>query len=247
MRWAAIALSAAGILAIAGAILVTREHFIPQPETATGTAASPEEETVPSRPAEMTEVIRARPVAPEIVAQPQVAPEELQRVEPRAVLSPFAQPMRHRPKNHGRVYRPMIAAAGEVTGSGLTVTIAGVEVTAPDETCVDAEGQRWPCGVRARTAFRAFVRGRALACELPEEITEKRYIVPCTLGKQDVGTWLVAQGWAKALPGGPYEEAGEAARAAGVGIFGAAPAAEPLQIEPAVEVVPPAGTSPDVE
>lgn len=227
MRRAALALSAGGVLALAGAMLGLRVFLVPQPEIVP--TRPPEQAPRPrSSGVDMAKQARVRPVAPQVVAPPRIAPDELQRVEPREPLSRFAQPLPQRPKNRGRIYRPLVAAAGLVAGSGLTVTIAGLEVTPADETCVDAEGRSWPCGVRARSAFRAFVRGRALACDLPDELDKRDHTVACTLGRQDVGAWLVSQGWARALPGGPYAEAGEAARAAGKGIFGLAPIVEPL-------------------
>jgi endonuclease YncB( thermonuclease family) len=248
MRRTAIALSATGLLAIGGGMLGLRGYLVPQPGTMIEHTAvsdeagvSPPPRTTPEDPAKQA---RIRRVAPEIVAQPQIAPEELQRVEPRAALSRFGQPLPRRPKNHGRIFRPLISEAGRVTGSGLTVTIAGIEVTPSDETCVDTGGRNWPCGMRARSAFRSFVRGRALACDLPEELTEKHYTTACSLGTQDVGAWLVKHGWARALPGGSYQEAGEAARAGGKGIFGPAPVIENAEPLPSAEIELPTGTLP---
>lgn len=40
------------------------------------------------------------------------------------------------------------------------------------------------------------------------------------LGKQDVGAWLVANGWAMASPSGIYGKAESVARAAEMGVFG---------------------------
>jgi len=246
MRRAALALSAAGVVAVGAAVLSLREHFVPADEPALEQAveqASAPAEAAPA-PVDAAKQERIRRVAPEVVAQPQVAAVELQRVEPRQPLSRFAQPLPPRLKNQGRIHRPLITAAGQVAGSGLTVTIAGLEPTLADATCVDAAGAAWPCGMRARTAFRSFVRGRALACDLPEEITHKEYTVACTIGKQDVGAWLAANGWAKPLPGSAYAELGEAARAQAKGIFGQAPVVEPVEAAPPVDVAQPADLFP---
>jgi endonuclease YncB( thermonuclease family) len=224
VRRAAPLLALAGLLGVAVAVYALAPVAVP-PETIEA-VAKPEAQQ-PAVPAAAERFARVRPVAPDTVAQPEVAPEELVRVEPRQPLSTFAAPTRKR-RNHGRLYRPLIHAAGQVSGSGIMVDLAGVVPTLADETCRDAAGTEWPCGARARTAFRSFVRGRAMACDLPEEITEKRYVVPCSIGKQDVGAWLVAQGWARAAPGSDYVAMAEAARAAGKGIFGAAPVIEPL-------------------
>jgi endonuclease YncB( thermonuclease family) len=224
MRRAAPLLALAGLLGAALAVYPFAPVAEPPPQVE---VVAPPAGPAVVAPAAAERFARVRPVAAEAVAQPQVAPEELVRIEPRQPLSTFAAPTRKR-KNHGRLYRPLIHAAGQVSGSGIMVDLAGLVPTGADETCRDAAGTEWPCGARARTAFRSFVRGRAMACDLPEEITEKHYVVTCSIGRQDVGAWLVAHGWARAAPGSDYVEMAEAARAAGKGIFGAAPVIEPM-------------------
>lgn len=223
-----VVIAALGLVVIGGGLLAARSILVDEPAAVAGHAAPALPEEAPPAPAEpaAAKAGRVRPVAPDVVAQPRVQPGELQRVAPRDPLSRFARPLpKPPPRNLGRIYRPYIAAAGRVAGSGVAVTLAGVEVTSPDKTCTDAEGREWPCGMRARSAFRSFVRGRALACDLPPELTEKSYTVACRLGGRDVGEWLVRQGWALAVPGGRYAQAGSEARAAGRGLYGAAPPA----------------------
>jgi endonuclease YncB( thermonuclease family) len=58
---------------------------------------------------------------------------------------------------------------------------------------------------------------------VPPEGGRDRISAECRVGKQDVGQWLVENGWARAAKGGPYVEAGEKARAAKKGIFGPEP------------------------
>ncbi len=96
------------------------------------------------------------------------------------------------------------------------------DVVGQDETC--AEGDKsWACGMRARTAFRAFLRGRAVVCSVPPEGGRDRIAAECRVGNQDVGQWLVENGWARAAAAGPYVEAGDKARTEKKGIFGEAP------------------------
>jgi endonuclease YncB( thermonuclease family) len=101
------------------------------------------------------------------------------------------------------------------------VAVAGVENVELDERC-SYEGQDWDCGVHARTAFRAFIRGRAITCDLGPD-APKAVVADCRIGAQDVGGWLVANGWARARPGGPYADAEKKAREAKLGIFGPPP------------------------
>jgi endonuclease YncB( thermonuclease family) len=109
------------------------------------------------------------------------------------------------------------------------VAIAGTESVDPAQTCT-SDGVEWQCGIRARTAVRLWLRGRALSCQVPPQADRAFIVANCRLGKQDVGAWLVSNGWARAVAGGPYAAAEEKARQAKIGIFGPAPRAEPLPV-----------------
>ena len=247
MRGRAIFIAALGLIVLCAGLLAARGLVVDEPPSEPREVQ--EARDAPAQPVPLAEPVparlgRVRPVAPEVVALPQIPPSELQRVPPREDLSRFSQPLPPRPRNRGRIFRPFIDAAGRVAGSGLVVTIAGVVVTPPGKVCTDTDGQEWPCGVRARTAFRSFVRGRALACDLPEELTETSYTVACTLGGKDVGAWLVEQGWAEAAPGGPYPEEANAAREARRGIYGEAPSVTADMPEAAGALPPEDGDDP---
>jgi endonuclease YncB( thermonuclease family) len=120
------------------------------------------------------------------------------------------------------LYRPVARAAGLVEAMGYTVSVAGTEIVDPEETCAFS-GRDWACGMAARTAFRSWLRGRALSCDVPDQPGSEPISADCKLGNQDAGAWLVANGWARAAAGGPYAEAGEKARSAKKGIFGPPP------------------------
>ena len=171
-------------------------------------------------------VMPGRAVAGERIAPPPLDSAALERVEPRAPLSPFGQPLVHQRKPVTLLHRPVADAAGRVRSGDITVTIAGLDLVEAERNCTDAEGRSWPCGVRARTAFRAFLRGRALSCDLPAEMEVKQADVACRLGKVDVGEWLARSGWAEARADGPYAALGDEARREGRGIFGAAPSSQ---------------------
>ncbi len=170
----------------------------------------------------------ARAVAPEIVAPPPLDPAELQRAEPRQPLSQLALALPPKPVPPDKwkgtlLHRPVAVASARFEAMGRTVALAGVDSVAPEETC-SWQGRPWPCGVRARTAFRTWLRGRSLSCAIPPESDRHLVVAACRLGKQDAGLWLVANGWAKAAEGGLYQAAGMEAREKQLGIFGAPPA-----------------------
>ena len=168
----------------------------------------------------------ARAVDPELVAPPPVEYQALVRAEPRDPLGPLgqAQPPRKKELEGGLLYQPVATSSAVFEAMGHTIAIAGTESVAPGETC-NHDGVEWPCGARARTAVRLWLRGRALTCDVPPDTERDLIVVGCRLGKQDVGAWLVANGWAHAAKGGPYEDVEAKAREAGLGIFGAPPPA----------------------
>lgn len=182
----------------------------------------------------------SRAIDPKIVAPPQLQSEELERVEPRAPLSELAlagppKPPKTKMPDDGngtKLFQPVASAAGVIEAKGYSVAISGVDIVRQDETCTDG-GKSWTCGTRARTAFRAFLRGRAVVCTVPPEGSRDLITAECRVGNQDVGQWLIENGWARAAKGGPYVETGEKARMARKGIFGPAPSLSGLPPAPA--------------
>jgi endonuclease YncB( thermonuclease family) len=211
----------------------------PTQEPATSAIAAP------AAPEPPNPVIHSRAIDPQIVAPPDLPDEQLQRVEPRAPLSELAlagppkSPKSKKPGdwNGTKLFQPVATAAGLIEAKGYAVAITGVDVVKADETCSD-EGKSWACGARARTAFRALLRGRAVACTVPPEGGRDTISADCHIGNLDVGQWLVENGWARAAQGGPYVEAENKARTARKGIFGPAPNLGGLPALPAAEPAP---------
>lgn len=204
----------------------------------------------PAAPQPPNPALHSRAIDPETVAPPALSDQELERVEPRAPLSDLAlagPPKPPRTKMPGdwngtKLFQPVAVAAGLIEGKGYAVAVSGVDVVKADETCSD-DGRSWACGARARTAFRAFLRGRAVACAVPPEGGRDTISAECHIGNQDIGQWLVENGWARAAQGGPYVEAENKARTARKGIFGPAPKLDGLPALPAAEE--PAPAAPD--
>ena len=189
----------------------------------------------------------SRAIDPEVVAPPELPEEQLERVEPRAPLSDLALAGPPKPPklkmpddwNGTKLFQPVATAAGLIESKGYAVAVSGIDAVKADETCSD-EGKSWACGARARTAFRAFLRGRTVVCTVPPEGGRDTISAECRVGKQDIGQWLVENGWARAAQGGPYVEAENKARTAKKGIFGAAPNLGGLPSLPAASAPAPA-------
>jgi endonuclease YncB( thermonuclease family) len=165
--------------------------------------------------------------APATSAQRPERPAAYARIEPRAPLGDLGQtkqpPGKMSADGDGtNLFRPVANAAGVFEAMGYTVTVAGTDIIDPDEKCV-FKGKSWPCGLVARTAFRAFLHGRAVTCALPAQGDQKSVAANCRVGSDNVGEWLVANGWARPAKNGPYRDAGKEAQSTGRGIFGAPP------------------------
>ena len=198
-----------------------------------------------------------RQIAPEIVAPPAVDGGDLEREAPREPLSDLGTagpPRRESPSQaqtdesaggtvKPQIFRPVASAAGRIDTDGLTIVIAGIEILEPEQTCRGADGD-WPCGMAARTAFRSLLRGRALDCALPDGERPESLVTSCRVGTQDLGAWLVSNGWAKVSSTGPYASEQSAAVEGRRGIFGPGPSPLP-QAPGAATGTPPA--APDVE
>lgn len=225
------------IVVVGGRALHHDEPAVTIDQIDPGADAVPEEpatsaipEIQPAKPAVPLPPVHSRAIDPEAIAPPPLPAEELERVEPRAPLSDLAlagPPKPRRPRavddwGGTKLFQPVASAAGLIEANGYSVAVSGIDIVKEDETCTD-DGKSWACGVRARTAFRSFLRGRAVACKVPPEADHDLIAAECRIGKQDVGQWLVENGWARATAGGPYVEAGDKARTAKKGIFGAAP------------------------
>lgn len=177
-----------------------------------------------SKPAEGTkETAAARRVNPSRFGQPFTRGlEELVRVPPRAPLSEPPEEIVEEEEGE-LLYRPLVLGAGLLSFSGRNLELAGIEPTPANRFCETADDGQWPCGMIARTAFRALVRGRALECDVDDAEWEGTAIAHCQLNGDDLGRWLVAQGWAEAASGSPYGELEAAARAEKRGLFGSDP------------------------
>lgn len=226
LGWVAAALSVtalAVLVALAGNALKGQD----EPPTASVAAPSPD---VPAAPEAIprTAAVRARPVNPALVAPPQIDASDLERVEPRGPLGDIALalPPKQAPPERTLLYQPVATAAGLLEAGGHKIALDGIAAITPEQECRATDGSSWPCGMVARTAFRNWLRGRAVACTVGEPPARETVITACDLGNEDVALWLVKNGFAVAQPGRLYAEAGEKAKAESRGIFGPGPATD---------------------
>ncbi|MDX8535708.1 thermonuclease family protein [Mesorhizobium sp. VK25A] len=206
------------------ALIVEGGRWLPPPSIA------PVQGTGEPKPAMPAPIHDARPgqparkIAENLIVPPLLDISGIERIEPRAPLGELglAPPPKTPMPQDWRgtlLFHPVATSSAVFEAMGRTVAISGAVDIDPDRTCT-FDDTAWPCGQRARAAFNAWLRGRALKCLLPPDADRFAIAAPCALGKQDVGAWLVANGWAMAAPTGIYGKAEEVARGARMGIFG---------------------------
>ncbi|WP_439273675.1 thermonuclease family protein [Pseudochrobactrum sp. HB0163] len=161
----------------------------------------------------------------------------LERIEPRPPLSALslATPVQEKPAETapseeqaaegGLFYRPVALAAGRLAVGSRTIELNGIDIVEPDAVCADINGDIWQCGMQARTAFRSWLRGRAVACNMDGVAQDQPLIrTTCSLAGTDIARWLVENGWARATFGGAYTESQTQAEKKLLGVFGRKPA-----------------------
>ncbi|WP_420393775.1 thermonuclease family protein [Acuticoccus sp.] len=110
---------------------------------------------------------------------------------------PGPEPVRHK--------LVVVEDAGVIDVRTHTVRLAHIEAPAAADRCPGRDGRTWPCGARARTALRRFVRRRAVDClevDRAQREGEVR-LASCTVGGRDLAAWLVEHGWATPTPDAP--------------------------------------------
>lgn len=161
-----------------------------------------------------------RGIEPESFGLPEtVTTEPLTRIEARAPLSepvakaePELQVLRH----------PTALSAGTIQFENGTLQLDGIEPQSAERQCGEG-GKTWPCGMVARTAFRAYLRARALRCMVPADTWQGTITARCSLGDTDPAQWLADNGWAEASANSPLGASVAAARAHKLGFYGDGP------------------------
>ncbi|RCW87511.1 thermonuclease family protein [Phyllobacterium bourgognense] len=230
---------------------VTPENFELPDEM---TDAAPEETSETAQPQGRV-TSQARQVDPDAVAPSGTDNAPLERVEPRPPLStrqellPAPPPALAPPPTPvddtakpALLYRPVATAAGTIEAAGYRIALDGIQIVQPEETCNVDGGSAWPCGMAARTAFRNWLRSRAVECNVPGQPPDDVIATQCRLGKADLAEWLVQNGWARAKDGTQMADRMKKAEEAKLGIFGRPPAALPAS---ANLPIPPVSDAPE--
>lgn len=90
-----------------------------------------------------------------------------------------------------------------VDGDTLAISVAkiqlqGIDAPETDQTCLNADGVRWACGIEARDQLVAHIAGREITCTSTGTDVYKRTLGTCRLNDEDLNAWMVREGWALA-------------------------------------------------
>jgi endonuclease YncB( thermonuclease family) len=180
-----------------------------------------EEEIVPPPSRDVTPPgVTPAPVGPgPLVREPVALPIAPVPAALPPMIKPILPPAHLRPGWH-RFVLPETTDAATFVVSDLTIRIAGVIPLPREASCHNAADEDWPCGDVALEEFRHFLLGRPVYCFLGADKSNSLE-APCRVGRTDLGTWLLVEGWAKAASSASqkYRQAADDARCSGRGLW----------------------------
>lgn len=91
--------------------------------------------------------------------------------------------------------RATVIDAATIEIEGERIYLWGIIAPGEHGEC-SKQGQPWRCGTDAANALAEFLGEHTVTCLENERYRDGRIIANCKLGDQDVGVWLVRQGWA---------------------------------------------------
>ena len=115
---------------------------------------------------------------------------------------------------------PFADQAGILTLGGRSVQLSGIIPTDIGRMCTGPSGDSWPCGQAARTAFRMYLRGRSVNCDVPDPAWKGMVKGECRYVRVDLSAWLVRFGWADPEPGSPLASLVDEAKQKKRGMYG---------------------------
>lgn len=79
--------------------------------------------------------------------------------------------------------------------SGVRIRLFGVDAPESAQTCTRPDGASWACGTEARQALERKLANQPLRCDKRDIDNYGRIVAVCSLGNEDINSWLAANGW----------------------------------------------------
>ncbi len=110
-----------------------------------------------------------------------------------------AAPMSGLPERQGDI----VGIASVIDGDtleihGQRVRLFGMDAPESRQSCTAPDGRPWRCGAEAAKALADRIARRPVECEERDIDRYGRVVASCVVGREDLGTWMVGQGWAVA-------------------------------------------------
>jgi endonuclease YncB( thermonuclease family) len=101
------------------------------------------------------------------------------------------------PADHGPATGTALAIdASHLEIAGRRFKLYGIDAPDVDQTCADAKGQDYPCGIEARAALAALVKDASVTCQPLGPNQRNEMLAHCTVGEINVARALIDAGWA---------------------------------------------------
>ncbi len=94
-----------------------------------------------------------------------------------------------------RFRRVIPQGTGRLIADKKIIVLAGIDSLSAKAKCKYSSGKSWECGRWGKYALRRFIRGRAVVCDLVEEISETEVLGHCKVAGKDINEWVVRRGW----------------------------------------------------
>jgi endonuclease YncB( thermonuclease family) len=100
---------------------------------------------------------------------------------------------------------------------GERIRLHGIDAVEGRQNCKLPDGKTWLCGADAALALSDRIGRKSVSCEQQDIDRYGRIVAICTQGGEDLGAWMVAEGWAMAYRQYSTAYVGDEARAEAAG------------------------------
>jgi endonuclease YncB( thermonuclease family) len=119
---------------------------------------------------------------------------------------------------------PYVSDGDTIVVGAIKIRLEGIDAPETDQVCLNANLNRWTCGVEARDRLAAHIEGRSIDCKPSGSDAYRRTLALCMIEDEDLNAWMVREGWALAFVrySRAYAADEEAARVAQRGLWSGA-------------------------
>ena len=82
---------------------------------------------------------------------------------------------------------------------GQRIRLFGIDAPEGGQLCARPAGERWRCGQQGSFALSDRIGRATVSCQPRDVDRFGRVVAVCFLGKEDLGRWMVLNGWAVAF------------------------------------------------